>query len=563
MISCTALPLPLPIRSGRPHCGPARAAPSRTGPSRAGLLLTALPLAALSLLLPSCSSGGGGDGGGVGGGGVRPAETVVFLTEDHRQILGARDDGNGATVPLSGTAFTEIRQWAVSPDGGAVAYVADADGADRFELYVREIDGAAPRKVSVLENAANDVFDFAWAPDSRSLAYRADGVNADAQMFRVGRDGTGFYKVWFHGVSGIEVDAVYAWSPDSRWLALGIEQSGPVFALLLHDAATNAQGAAEVESTPPGRDIRDVTFSPDSQWIAWRTDEHSGDDQYEVFRRPTDLSAVAMRSNGNVGTSVRIAAYQWSHDSRYLAQHVESASGSADVGVNVYDLDQSISSRLATSTQVGAMAWARQQNRLCVAAAFEPGVGATAAVHLLVFDIDAAGAETVSNPFDPGEELRDESFAWSPDGAQVAYATALAGFRGRVHLAAVGSPLPAVPAADMQGGEVFHMAWSPDGSRLAVLELDQTQAFHPGEWHLLDGTARSVWRSGSVNTYETSRRMAWSGDSVRAVHPVAPPGNTNDLLRSTAAAGGTAVTVAAAVAARSMPFDVARASLAR
>jgi len=499
-------------------------------------------LVASALLLPACGGGGrsgsGSVGPGPGGGGARTAETAVLLTADGRLVVGAPDDAGAAAVELSTPAMTRVRRFAVSPDGGAVAYVADCEQMDRFDLYVREIAGAAPLRVSVLTNTFNDVEDFAWAPDSQSIAYRADGIVDDrAELFRVGRDGNGHYRVFQSGIANIFVTDEYGWSPDSRHLFCALQQTTTQFELRLHDASTNVEGAPSVLVVPPGREILDVTFSPDSQWIAMRADHLGQDEQFEVFRRRTDLSGATVRSNGNAGTIAKINQYAWSPDSRWLAQTVHSRTTNAKIGINTYEIATDASRRVFTSS-FESMAWSPVANRLAVAANFDPTSStAGGALQLLVHDVDANTLATVSDPFTGTETLRGDLFVWSPDGARIAYVGSVAFLDERAYLAEPGSALPVVPASDLGNLEVVQLLWSGDSQRLALLERNQTQAFHPGEWHVLGLDGRSVFRSGSFFTFATSLRMRWSSDSVRAVYAVAAAAAGPDRVRSVQADG--------------------------
>jgi Tol biopolymer transport system component len=449
------------------------------------------------------------------------------------------DDASSPAVPLSLPALTAVRQFTVSPDGGAVAYIADSDQVDRFELYVREIGGSVATKVSLLQNSFDDVIDFVWAPDGQSLAYRADGIVDDrAELFRVGRTGANHYRVYQSGIASIFVSDGYGWSPDSRYLTCLLQQTTTRFELRLHDASTGVEGASSVLFVPPGRQILDVTFSPDSQWVAMRTDHAAVTGQFEVFRRRTDLSGPALRSNGQVGTTVRIEQYSWSPDSRWLAQRVVSRTAGTPIGINVYEVPSDTSRRVVSSSTLGTMAWAPTRNQLALQADFD-AVTNTAAGELraLLHDADADTLQNLSDPFVGGEQLRDDLLAWSPDGAHIAYVTRVAVNDEHTYLAAVGSGQPAVRAMDVQGLEVVTLAWSGTSARLGLLERNQNTAFHPGEWHLVDLAGRSVGRTGSVHTYDTSHTMRWSKDGARAVYPDAAGGIGPDLLRSMRADG--------------------------
>ncbi|MCR9246333.1 MAG: DPP IV N-terminal domain-containing protein [bacterium] len=482
---------------------------------------------ASALTLAGCSGGGGsgapaGPGPGPGPGPGRTAETAIYLAETGVQLMGVPDDGSATPVALSAPAMTRVLRWRVSPDGGAVAYIADCDQVDRFELYVREIGGAAAMRVSLLMNAFNDVMDFVWAPDSQSLAYRADGVVDDrAELFRVSRDGATHYRVYQSGIASIHVADDYGWSDDSRYVYCLMQQTTTRFDLRLHDAWTNAEGAQAVLTVAPGRDIVDVTFSPDSAWIALRSDYRRTQGQFEVLRLPTDFGGPLRVSNGSVGTTQTISSYSWSSDSMWLAQKVRTRSTNTRVGINVYSIANNTSRRVASTNRYYKMAWAPMSNRLAFVASYDPFTRSQGGpLQLIVYDADANTMTAEQAPYASGEELLEELFEWSPDGTRLAYVTRVTFNDERTYQVLVGASQPAIEAIDLQRLGVLRLIWSFDGSRLAVLEHDNTQAFHPAEWHILDLDGRSGFRSGVFNSYFTAQELRWSRDNARAVYAV-------------------------------------------
>ncbi|MCA8950413.1 MAG: hypothetical protein KDE27_12980 [Planctomycetes bacterium] len=495
-------------------------------------------IVAIALLaLAGCSGGGGGSavGPGPGPGPIQRAPaTAVYLAANGRQLFEVPDDASALPVALGSPAMTTVRGYAVSPDGGAVAFVADRDTVDRYELYVAEIGGSGPIRVSVLANTFDDVMDFAWAPDSRSLAYRADGIVDDrAELFRVGRDGGSHYRVYQSGIASIFVAADYGWSPDSRHLFCMMQQTTTRFELRLHDASTGSEGASTVLSVPPGRDIRDVTFSPDSAWIALRSDHARAEDQFQVFRRRTDLGTALELSNGTTGSSVRIGDYAWSYDSRWLAQTVLTHPAGAMLGVNVYELANDYSRRALSSSTVERWEWAPQSNRLAIAADYDPVTNTPAgAVQLVVHDADANTRTVANAAVPPGQTILGELFAWAPDGQHLAYATRVSFLDHRVWIVATDGSGFASEAIDAVGQQVVRLSWNRDGSRLATLVRNETQAFHPGEWFLLGIDGHTVFRSGTFNTYFTSQTLRWSKDGIRAVYAIDAAASGPDRLRA-------------------------------
>jgi tricorn protease len=95
-----------------------------------------------------------------------------------------------------------------SPDGRRIAFVSDASG--REEIYVSSTDGAGkPEKVTDVDALK---LSFAWAPDSKSIAY----VSSDAKLRRYDVDSKRTSELVSSRFGNIGAPA---WSPDGKWIA--------------------------------------------------------------------------------------------------------------------------------------------------------------------------------------------------------------------------------------------------------------------------------------------------------------------------------------------------------
>lgn len=500
-----------------------------------------------ALLLPACGGGGGGGTGGSGGGpggGPRTAQTAVMLTADGARLVAAADDGSGTPVELSTPVFTRVRTFAVSPDGSAVAYVADGDAVDRFDLYVRELAGSAPVRVSALQQAFCDVEDFQWAPDGSSLVYRADAQFDDRfELFRVARDGSAHYRVQRGATAAVSVSEDYGVSPTGAHVFTVLRNGGQQVEVRLHETSTGFESSGSVFSIASGREVRDVRFSPDGQWLSFRSDHAAAVDQFEVWRRPVDLSVGAIRSNAGVGPNAKILAYEWSPDSLWLAEKVVHRTTDVPIGIDVWSIATDVGDR-AFSSSFETMAWAPNAPMLAVATPFDPRTGSNGSALLLVrYDPNADVVDFVAAP-PAGQTLRGDLVEWSPDGAHIAYATSAGFLDERAWIATPAGATPPVQAIDLTDHEVVQVTWSPDSARFGLLERDQTQAFHPGEWHVVGRDGRSTFRSGTFLSFATSMTLRWSADGARAVYTVDASAGGPSRLRSVAADGTTDVAVA-------------------
>jgi hypothetical protein len=87
-------------------------------------------------------------------------------------------------------------QFGWAPDSSRVAYIADQDSDNLFELYSALPDGSVNDKVSGPLQINGRVFEFAWAPDSSRIAYRADQeFDFVDELFSSQPDGSGNGKI--------------------------------------------------------------------------------------------------------------------------------------------------------------------------------------------------------------------------------------------------------------------------------------------------------------------------------------------------------------------------------
>ena len=185
-----------------------------------------------------------------------------------------------------------------SPDGKWIAFLSDRPGQitgtpeGKKQLYVISAEGGEAQQVTKVEN---DVSDFAWAPDSKRIAFSMTDPETKAMKERKERYGEyslvrGDYQMthlWTVELSSgptaaaepkrlTEGDAFsvgdFSWSPDGTRIAFSAQRDPDLISLGTADLyviGVNDKAVKKIVSTP-GPD-RNPHWSPDGQKIAFET----------------------------------------------------------------------------------------------------------------------------------------------------------------------------------------------------------------------------------------------------------------------------------------------------
>jgi serine/threonine-protein kinase len=182
-------------------------------------------------------------------------------------------DREGEATPVDGTWRTEFESVSVSPDGTRAAVTVGT--LETTEIWLKELDRGPARRLTNHQGMNRRPV---WAPDGTTLAFISDRGGRRA-VYAVPVDGISTPELLL-GHPGKDVDEVL-WSSDGEWLVYRTgttENDRDIYATRLRPDTTTLAVAAQ-----PGIDERAPALSPDGRWLAYVSNETGRD---EVWVRP-------------------------------------------------------------------------------------------------------------------------------------------------------------------------------------------------------------------------------------------------------------------------------------
>jgi len=321
--------------------------------------------------------------------GCATSETVGTESATDVGLIGYVSPSNGGSPPsirvigedgrIRRTVIRNAKDFDWSPDGRRVAFVRDWASAPCYTcavLYVANADGTGARRATPDELLDSYVNDFAWAPDSRqiafSLAHEALCPKGDFELpcpalYVAKANGTAARRVSPPGAGGYGgLDP--AWSPNGRQIAYvvhSLRRSEAKIFIVDNDGSRRrrlTRGGVLWELEP--------TWSPDGISIAFTANRApnggfnvGADDVYVIrsdgsrLRRLTNNS----RATGEPSTVADDCCPQWSPDGHWLAYR-DRQSDFWDVAI--MSPDRRAVRRLTKGMDTDHLAWSPDSTRL-------------------------------------------------------------------------------------------------------------------------------------------------------------------------------------------------------
>ena len=212
---------------------------------------------------------------------------VRVVVEAHGDIFTLPAE-KGDTRNLTKTPGTAERDPGWSPDGKSIAYFSDASG--EYQLYIRDQDGLLPPKVIDLGPDPSFFYSPRWSPDSKHIAFSDKHLHlwyVDAAGGKQTKIDTGL-----RGSFGRSTEL--SWSPDSQWIAYTRDLENLLHAVFLYSLATHTS----TQVTDGMSNAAHPVFDPSGKYLYFMASTNNGPSSAGIdlssYDRATNSSAYVI-----------------------------------------------------------------------------------------------------------------------------------------------------------------------------------------------------------------------------------------------------------------------------
>ena len=190
---------------------------------------------------------------------------VAFVAHGEIFAASAKDGGPAARVTRTSAAEYQV-VWA--PDSRRLVYVSERNGAHKLWLY----DFATGKETPLAAGPGTDDTPR-FSPDGKLLAFQRDRAELRVLDLATGKDRRLAKALLDNPPLGS--DRPFAWSPDSRWIAV-LDYGARMFRnLLLVPIADQPGGKPQQVSFLANTNADQVTWSPDGTFLLFSTSQRS------------------------------------------------------------------------------------------------------------------------------------------------------------------------------------------------------------------------------------------------------------------------------------------------
>lgn len=223
------------------------------------------------------------------------AVVLSYNTEaDYHEIHKFDETGALTALTPAMVAGGKVATIKISPDGKKIAYLADQETDNKYELFVSNVDGSFNHKVSsAISNSSDDITQLEWSANSEHIIYTRTSSNRRTQSF---------YLASFDGQNVSPIQLTGSLAIGYNILSIEFVNGGTEYAMVVSSSAERRAVVIEVASGAELRNIQvdnitdDGSWSYDGRYYAYIVENGSDDQLYLLDSITGSVSEIAQAS---------------------------------------------------------------------------------------------------------------------------------------------------------------------------------------------------------------------------------------------------------------------------